>query len=216
MVHASRYQDFLEDAFLHWLEAIGLPYRSVMATGLHLAIGTTTIQYRQPAHLGDRLSVTTRGAQSTTSTVTVEFTVVRDDGVLIAEAAITYIAVRASKSVPLPPELSLPGGEDLTPPELLAHLHDAQARFYAGESATQLEAILHPDVSWHVPGTSPIAGEYIGRRAVIAYMARRRDLAARSFRMHRSEVLIGPSHFAACFLLPFDQEAFDRVWSATT
>ena len=51
---------------------------------------------------------------------------------------------------------------------------------------------------WHVPGSTPIAGTHIGRHEVIAYMRRRRDLAGRTFRMRRRDVLVGDGdHFAA-------------------
>jgi SnoaL-like protein len=132
---------------------------------------------------------------------------------------------------------------DPSPPEILRRLHSAQSQLYAGGPARALEAVLHPDVSWHVPGRNAIAGHHHGRGAVLSYMTRRRDLADRSFRMKARELLIGPSHFAAlsdgtaiiggvrhewstvglyraengqireCFLIPFDQEAFDRAWS---
>lgn len=213
---------------------------------LDLVIGTAAIQHRVPGRLGDQLRVTSHAASSTRSTVTVDFTVAREDGAVIAEAAITYIAVQADKSARLPVELAAPKDGRLTPPLLLSRLHEAQALVYAGGSAAPLEEVLHPEVSWHVPGTSPIAGDYVGRRAVIAYMARRSDLADRSFRMHSDELLVGPSHFAALTrgtavidgtanewhtiglyrseddliiegtLIPFDQASFDRIWSATS
>ena len=47
------------------------------------------------------------------------------------------------------------------------------------------------DVVWHVPGDNAIAGVYEGREAVMAYFARRRDLAARTFRMHPGDLLTG-------------------------
>jgi YbgC/YbaW family acyl-CoA thioester hydrolase len=243
MVHASRYHEFLEDAFLRWLDDKAMSYEALRATGLDLVIGTTTIRYRRPAHLGDRLHVTAQAVHSTPSTVTVDFAVARDPAAVIAEATITYVAVRKGTSAPLPPELAVPDRDDPSPPTLLERLHNAQARLYAGGSDEPLTDVLHPDVSWHVPGKSPIAGHYAGRAAVIAYMERRRDLADRSFRMQTDEVLVGPSYFAAltrgtaviagashgwktiglyrcedglikeCFLLPFDQEAFDRIWS---
>jgi YbgC/YbaW family acyl-CoA thioester hydrolase len=241
MVHASRYHEFLEDAFLQWLHDSGLPYDVLRASGLDLVIGTAEIRYRAPGRLGDLLRVTSRAARSTASTVTVDFTVARDQLVL-AEASITYIAVRDQKSVPLPSELAALAADDPAKPPVLRRLHAAQALFYSGGSSGPLEEVLHPDVSWHVPGRSSIAGDYVGRTEVVAYMSRRRDLADRTFRMHPGEVLVGPQHFAVltggtaviagvthewqtiglyrahdeqireAHLVPLDQEAFDRVW----
>jgi ketosteroid isomerase-like protein len=75
--------------------------------------------------------------------------------------------------------------------ELLARLHAAQGDFYAGGAEAPLRALLDPDIEWHVPGRNAIAGDYRGIDAVMAYFARRRDHAARTFRMHPGDVLVG-------------------------
>jgi len=75
--------------------------------------------------------------------------------------------------------------------DLLARLHAAQGEFYAGGAEAPLRALLHPDIEWHVPGRNAIAGDYRGIDAVMAYFARRRDHAARTFRMHPGDVLVG-------------------------
>ena len=74
---------------------------------------------------------------------------------------------------------------------LLARLHAAQGDFYAGGGKAPLRALLHPDIEWHVPGRNAIAGDYRGVEQVMAYFARRRDHAARTFRMHPGDVLVG-------------------------
>lgn len=75
--------------------------------------------------------------------------------------------------------------------EVLDALHVAQNEFYAGGADDELRRLLAPDVVWTVPGASPIAGTYRGIEAVLDYFARRRDLAAGTFRMHRRDVLAG-------------------------
>ena len=80
---------------------------------------------------------------------------------------------------------------------LLARLHAAQGDFYAGGDDAPLRALLHPEVEWHVPGRNAIAGDHRGVEAVMAYFARRRDHAARSFRMHPRDVLVGEGDRAA-------------------
>src|ERR687886_2120588 len=74
---------------------------------------------------------------------------------------------------------------------LLARLHAAQGEFYAGGADGPLRALLAPDIEWHVPGVNAIAGDYRGIDEVMGYFARRRDHAARSFRMHPGDVLVG-------------------------
>jgi ketosteroid isomerase-like protein len=75
--------------------------------------------------------------------------------------------------------------------ELLDRLHGAQNEYYGGGSGAALEALLAPGIVWTVPGSSPIAGTYRGRREVFGYFDRRRDLAAGTFRMIRRDVLAG-------------------------
>ena len=130
--------------------------------------------------------------------------------------------------------------------ELLDRLHAAQNEHYGGGSGAALEQLLTSDITWHVPGSSPIAGTYRGRDEVFAYFRRRRDMAAGTFRMHRRDVLVGEGdriaaltdgsatirgvdhhwstvglyeitterQVAACWLLPLDPDAFDRIWSS--
>jgi ketosteroid isomerase-like protein len=74
---------------------------------------------------------------------------------------------------------------------VLARLHEAQGAFYAGGPPEPLRALLAHDVAWVVPGTNLIAGEYRGIDEVMAYFARRRDVAAGSFRMHPGDLLSG-------------------------
>jgi ketosteroid isomerase-like protein len=81
---------------------------------------------------------------------------------------------------------------------VLDALHTAQNAFYAGGDDGPLRGLLTPDVVWTIPGASPIAGAYEGVDATLQYMARRRDLAGETFRMHPREVLVGEhEHVAA-------------------
>jgi len=74
---------------------------------------------------------------------------------------------------------------------ILARLHEAQGAFYAGGPAQPLRDVLTEDVAWVVPGVNAIAGDHRGVDEVMAYFARRRDLAARSMRMHPGDLLTG-------------------------
>jgi ketosteroid isomerase-like protein len=74
---------------------------------------------------------------------------------------------------------------------ILGRLHEAQGAFYAGGPAEPLRALLDDDVVWVVPGSNAIAGDYRGVDDVMAYFARRRELAARTFRMHPGDLLTG-------------------------
>jgi predicted DCC family thiol-disulfide oxidoreductase YuxK/ketosteroid isomerase-like protein len=74
---------------------------------------------------------------------------------------------------------------------LLDRLHAAQNEFYAGGSGAALKELLASSITWTVPGDNCIAGTYRGLGDVLEYFRRRRDLADRTFRMKRRDVLVG-------------------------
>jgi ketosteroid isomerase-like protein len=111
------------------------------------------------------------------------------------------------------------------------------------DNAEELRQFLADDIAWHVPGRSPIAGDHRGQDDVLSYFADRRERAAATFRVQPHGMLADDErvvHFAGgraqrggrtwewetigvfrieagkiaeCWLLPFDQYAFDEVWS---
>jgi ketosteroid isomerase-like protein len=97
---------------------------------------------------------------------------------------------------------------------VIDRLHKAQARLYTEGDPDDVRALLSEHIAWHVPGTSPIAGSYRGRDAVIEYMLARRRLAGGTFRMHRLDVLTGDGDTFAALT---DGEAVvggvERRWS---
>lgn len=60
---------------------------------------------------------------------------------------------------------------------------------YSGGSVDAVAELLAADIVWHVPGTSPIAGDHRGVKEVIAYFERRRQLANETMQMEPGEVL---------------------------
>ncbi|MGH3374850.1 MAG: hotdog domain-containing protein [Actinoallomurus sp.] len=80
---------------------------------------------------------------------------------------------------------------------LLGRLHAAQNDFYGGGGDAGLRALLSAGVSWHVPGDNAIAGDHEGLEAVLGYFARRRDLAARTFRLRPRDLLTGHGEWVA-------------------
>lgn len=74
---------------------------------------------------------------------------------------------------------------------ILDRLHAAQNAFYGGGGDHALRALLDPDITWTVPGSSPIAGTYRGLDEVFAYFAHRRERAGGTFRMRRRDILTG-------------------------
>ena len=114
---------------------------------------------------------------------------------------------------------------------------------YAGGDVAPVADLLAENVVWHVPGTSPIAGEYRGRVAVLRYFRRRRELAGGAIAIikiaeaHHDEALVqladgramiggeevfwrtagvyrvAGDRIAEAWLVPLDQEGFDRAWA---
>jgi uncharacterized protein len=69
---------------------------------------------------------------------------------------------------------------------------DLARRAYAALNANDLEGLamlLHADVSWYTPGRSPVAGEALGRDAVLAQFARYATGSWGTFRANLREVL---------------------------
>lgn len=135
---------------------------------------------------------------------------------------------------------SAPGAAD--PLSVVRRFHAAQAVAYAGRGFDEVRALLSDDVVWHVPGASPIAGEHRGLDAVLAYMDLRRRTMDNTFsvEVHGSALIAGRvvqlaggeavrdgvpvawetvgvfrvsgGRIAECWLIPFDQAAFDAIW----
>src|SRR3954468_2619122 len=87
-----------------------------------------------------------------------------------------------------------------------------QRAMYAGGDLAAVEDLLAEDVVWHVPGTSPIAGDYRGRAAVLGYFRARRELAGGAIRIVKG----GEAHHDEALVQLADGEATlggrDVVW----
>jgi ketosteroid isomerase-like protein len=98
--------------------------------------------------------------------------------------------------------------------DLLDRLHDAQNESYAGGPGAALEQLLAADITWAVPGDNRIAGTYRGLEEVFDYFRRRRDLADRTFRMERRDVLVGDGDRVAALTDGFATiRGADHHWS---
>lgn len=127
--------------------------------------------------------------------------------------------------------------------ELVAELHRRQNEMYSGGSIDRVAELLAEDIVWHVPGSSPIAGDHRGIDEVIAYFKWRRHLAQRTMQMQPGEVLesgdavaqfvsgsavldgnrvtwqtvgvyrVERGLIAEVWLVPLDSKLFDRIWS---
>lgn len=102
MVHAARYYEFFEDAFLDWLDIHAGGYRQLRErTGVDLVIVTSGCEYRAPARLDDDLTVDCRPEQVGRTSLTVRCTVRCAEEVL-AIGRTTYVCMHVGTPVPVP------------------------------------------------------------------------------------------------------------------
>ncbi|HEY1508344.1 MAG TPA: nuclear transport factor 2 family protein [Solirubrobacteraceae bacterium] len=119
----------------------------------------------------------------------------------------------------------------------------AQREMYAGGPVDPLSELLADEIVWHVPGTSPIAGDYRGKQAVLDYFGARRAMAAGRIEITKHGELVGDDvvvaladgharlgsgearwrtagayrvadqKIAEAWLVPLDADAFDEAWA---
>lgn len=115
--------------------------------------------------------------------------------------------------------------------------------YAASSAVDSMRELLSDDVVWHVPGASAIAGEHHGIEAVIEYFDTRRRMTDSTFMVtvHGAAMIadrvvqlaggrasrdgrevswetvgvfrVADGRIAECWLVPFDQAAFDEIWS---
>jgi uncharacterized protein len=137
-----------------------------------------------------------------------------------------------------------PTGRETSAPELVAEMHRRQSEMYTGGSIDAVAELLAEDIVWHVPGTSQIAGDHRGKKAVVEYFETRRRLASSTMSMHPGRVIsegdavvqliegravfygkqvswqttgiyrVDPPWVREAWLVPLDLDRFDRIWSA--
>ena len=123
------------------------------------------------------------------------------------------------------------------------HAAQARLYAGSGDSADAVRDVLDERVVWHVPGASAIAGEHQGIDAVLEYLEARRRMTDSTFRVavHGMAMIggrvvqlaggrasrggrevcwetvgvfrVAEGRIAECWLVPFDQAAFDAIWS---
>lgn len=64
----------------------------------------------------------------------------------------------------------------------------AYQAFGAGDLDTVL-GILDPEIAWHVPGRSPLSGDYKGHDQVVRFFGRTMELSESTFTIELDEVL---------------------------
>lgn len=103
-VNNARYLEFLEEARWAWLED-RLDLAPLLSRGPALFVVRMEIDYRQPAGIGDRLTVTTQLARTGRRSMTISQTIRRGGtDQLVAEALLTLVLVDRQTGQPIPLE----------------------------------------------------------------------------------------------------------------
>lgn len=105
VLHASRYYEYFEDAFLGWLDAHVGGYAALRATGADLVVVASGCEHRRGPRLGEVVLIETCPTAAGRSSLSMSFTVRHDDRGLLATGHTTYVAIAGGGAVPLPAPL---------------------------------------------------------------------------------------------------------------
>lgn len=94
VVHHSTYIVWFEAGRVAWMDAAGMPYRTVADGGHHLAVTKLQAEYRSPARFGDTVRVVTRATSLRSRQVCFAYDIYSaDDGILLATGNSEHISV---------------------------------------------------------------------------------------------------------------------------
>jgi ketosteroid isomerase-like protein len=83
---------------------------------------------------------------------------------------------------------------------------------FAGGDVPAVLAMLHPDISWHVPGRSPLSGDYKGHDEVVGFFTKSMELSGGTLRVGVDELLAEGGRVVA--LTTVSAERNGRRWSS--
>jgi len=92
-----------------------------------------------------------------------------------------------------------------------AVLSQAYTAFAVGDIATVL-TILSDDITWHVPGRGPLAGDYRGHDDVVGFFGKGMDLSGGTLRVEVDEIISDGDRVVA--LTTVSAERAGRRWSS--
>lgn len=75
-------------------------------------------------------------------------------------------------------------------------VRDLYAAFSAGD-ADGMRRVFDPNVRWHQPGRSVLAGDHVGVDAVFAFFGKVAEVSAGTFAVELHDVVAGPEHTVA-------------------
>ena len=104
IMHASRYYEYFEDAFLDWLDVHLGGYASLRSSGVDLVVVASACEHRRGPALDDLLEIEVKPSAAGRTSISMSFTI-RLDGEILAAGRTTYVAVSENAATPLPEAL---------------------------------------------------------------------------------------------------------------
>jgi YbgC/YbaW family acyl-CoA thioester hydrolase len=104
IMHAARYYEYFEDAFLDWLDVHVGGYAALRAGGTDLVVVASGCEHRRGPRLDDVIAIEVRPATAGRTSLSMSFAVRRDEETL-ATGNTTYVAVSPAGAIPLPEPL---------------------------------------------------------------------------------------------------------------
>ena len=92
--------------------------------------------------------------------------------------------------------------------ELIRRAYDA---FADGDLTTVLK-ILDQDITWHIPGRGPLAGDYKGHDEVMGFVTKTMELSAGTFTIDIDDILVDGDHVVV--LCTVAAERHGQCWSS--
>jgi ketosteroid isomerase-like protein len=83
---------------------------------------------------------------------------------------------------------------------------------FAEGDIDMIRALLAHDISWHVPGSSPLSGDYRGREEVVGFLSKAMELSGGTFRIEIDGVLADGDQ--AAVLCTASAERYGQYWSS--
>jgi ketosteroid isomerase-like protein len=83
---------------------------------------------------------------------------------------------------------------------------------FARGDGTAIRGLLAEDITWRVPGRTPLSGEYCGRARVLAFLHKRMELSNETFRIEVKEILAERDRVAV--LCTVSAERYGQYWSS--
>jgi ketosteroid isomerase-like protein len=96
--------------------------------------------------------------------------------------------------------------------ENLDLIRRAYEAFGRGDITTVL-GVLDPKIRWHVPGRSPLSGDYRGHDEVIGFFSKTQELASGTFSIVINDMLASPQHVVV--LCDVSAQRHGKHWSAS-